>query len=92
LSTVPGAANGGLLGLVRAWEDQAAQQPGMGTPHDAVIQPPVAHEAERGADRAARRLLLEAAVREEELVAFADSLGRALVGELERHGIEVDAG
>jgi hypothetical protein len=87
---LPHTADHGLEALVRAWQDTGKAQPEHATnvvpfeTGDTATSTSTPTTRTRTRDRSSER--------EDETLAFGDALGRVLVAELRRYGIEVDAG
>jgi hypothetical protein len=89
---LPRAADHGLEALVRAWQDTGKAQPER--PRETNVVPFETGETATSTSTPTRRTRTRdrSSEREDETLAFGDALGRVLVGELRRYGIEVDAG
>jgi hypothetical protein len=89
----------GLEALVRAWEG-AEHRPAEHTPPEPIELPAQPTPGSANGSSARIRTISTsrerpealASEREDEMLAFGDTLGRILVAELRRYGIEVDAG
>jgi hypothetical protein len=82
----------GLEALVRSWREPATTQPEHAAPSVFPVETgDTATSTSMQTPRPRPRLRDRTSEREDETLAFGDALGRLLVAELRRYGIEVDA-